>query len=162
MIQLVKASSQEDDIDDITDEHENGLEQAYLSELTNDIFNGDLRNDIQEKKAMILSKKNIATAIWYPSLNFAEITVMRGNFWKCCGFSMNAKCYLFPEEALYLVEKNLIAIYDENKVYIEFNKFYEAILKIISIPCYLTYCKLKSLDYIVTINQTNLRYRMQR
>lgn len=133
-------------------EEEENLQQNFLDGLDyndNNNNNGDLYNDIQDKRQSVYDKKNIATAVWYNSLSLAEITAMRGNFWKCTGFSMNSKNFLYPEEVLYLVEKNLISIYDENNNFIDFDKFYEMIMNIITLPCYLSYSKLKSLEYVV-------------
>ena len=53
----------------------------------------------------LIDTKTIAVGCWNPLTGLVEVTKMRGNFWKICGFSIQQKNYLYPEEALYLAEK---------------------------------------------------------
>jgi hypothetical protein len=61
------------------------------------------------------------------------------------GKTENRKNYLYPEEGLYLYEKNLLVIVDEEdeaKIYPK-EFLYQLIIQTISLPCYLCYAKLK-------------------
>jgi len=67
---------------------------------------------------------------------------MRGNFWRICGFVINRKQFLYPEEALYLVEKSQLLIFVDGKI-ISPNEFYEKVILIIPLYCYLVYARLR-------------------
>lgn len=64
------------------------------------------------------------------------------------GFSNQARNYLYPEEAVYLVERYLLLINRGNE-YIDYDILFENMLDYVPLPCYLAYVKLKMLDYIV-------------
>ena len=87
-------------------------------------------------------KKHVAEATWLDDAGLAEITKMRGNFWKQSGFSINRRNFLYPEESLRLAEKSQIVIKYENKI-IPVSLFYQIVIRRISLPCYLAYIKLK-------------------
>ena len=125
-------------------------------------------------ESKLVINESIALVRWEASLCLGEITVMKGNFWKYCGFSLNQKNYLYPEEALYLAERRAIRIRrsldeigSENnnrnnklnngmpKTAYHFTEFYELILGHIPIAFYLTYLKLKSLEYVVLRRNSN-------
>jgi len=55
-----------------------------------------------------------ATCIYDDKLNIAEIIKMRGNFWKSFGYHHHGRNLLYPEEALYLLEKGNITIEEPN------------------------------------------------
>ena len=93
----------------------------------------------------------MAEAVWTPDPGVAELVSMRGNFWRVMGFSSNRRNYLQPEEALLLVEKAQLCVYPgpvELSEHIPSSLFYEEILHYVPQACYLTYVKLKSLEYI--------------
>lgn len=49
-----------------------------------------------------------ASCVYHDKLNVAEIVKMRGNFWKTHGYFHDGLNLLYPEEALYLLEKGNI------------------------------------------------------
>jgi hypothetical protein len=95
-----------------------------------------------------INEHTAAGTHWDEGLGLAEVRDMRGNFWRTHGFSMNRKNMLHPEETLYLYETGKLQLYVEGEKVV-FHEFYELIINLISLPCYLTYTKLKNLDYIV-------------
>lgn len=95
-----------------------------------------------------MKDKGANRAVWLPDLGVAEINKAAGNYWRTTGYAINARCFLYPEEALFLLEEKKIVV-EENGVTLSLQSFYERVLGIIPLPCYLTYLKLKSLDYII-------------
>jgi hypothetical protein len=96
--------------------------------------------------------KNTAAASWQNAIGVAQMVKMKGNFWKSMGFSINGKEFLYPEEALLLLEKNQIIISLDGHI-IEKSMFYNIVLNFIPLPCYLTYAKLKVRNKYVNINK---------
>ena len=103
-------------------------------------------NDIFEP--LLKDRNRIAVGKWVPEEGLVELIQMRGNFWKIHGFAMRKKDYLFPEEALLLLEKSLLMI-EYNGVRLSLKEFYEIALTLVPLECYMAYSKLKSLEYIV-------------
>lgn len=98
-----------------------------------------------------INHKVAAHAIWDSSLFLAQITSIRGKFWRTMGFSSNGKDYLYPEETLYLAESSKLLV-KQCEVEIPSTILYELIVSKISMSLYLVYLKLKSLNYIVLRN----------
>lgn len=98
--------------------------------------------------AKVKDRRQVAEATWLPKLGLVELIKMRGNFWKVMGFSQNRKNYLQPEEALLLIEKAQLCVTNEELNHIPSSLFYDEVLYYIPQPCYLTYVKLKSLEYV--------------
>lgn len=89
----------------------------------------------------VRSLKNAATGSWEG--NILRMTKIKGSFWRIMGHDRNGMSYLYPEEALYLLErKQLIASNEENNA-IALSDFYQAVTHTIPLACYLTYVKLK-------------------
>jgi hypothetical protein len=87
--------------------------------------------------------KHAACAVWWEELQLVEVTKMRGNFWNRHGFTRNAKNYLYPEEALMLVERGHISIEGSGGKVMPSSVFYEKVISIISLPVYLAFLKLR-------------------
>eukprot|EP01041_Mallomonas_annulata_P009947 gene9947-20682_t len=98
-------------------------------------------------------KLNVASlGIWSSNDEMVVITKMRGKFWRTIGFTSNGRDLLYPEEALLLVERGQLVIMEEGSpVYSSI--FYHKAIAAIGLPCYLTYTKLKSLDFITVRNK---------
>mmetsp|Transcript_5003 Transcript_5003/g.7406 ORF Transcript_5003/g.7406 Transcript_5003/m.7406 type:complete len:248 (+) Transcript_5003:13-756(+) len=108
----------------------------------------NIHDDLLERKMIIEDKKNIAGAKWNSDVDVVELTKMRGNFWRTTGFSKQSRNFLFPEEALFLVERYMLLVERDGK-YFDFDRMYEEVIKTVPLSCYLTYVKLKTLDYAV-------------
>jgi len=100
--------------------------------------------------------KSATLACWHPELGLAEVTRMRGNFWRTVGFTINQRSFLYPEEALFLVERNTIIMMEDSKP-LSNKVFSETIMKKIPLCCYLVYSKLKKYDYIVVRHKNSIR-----
>jgi hypothetical protein len=123
---------------------------------------------------IVSTNKTAAIGHWDKNFGIIELVRQRGNFWKYTGFSVNRYCYLNVEEALFLVEKGLLVIYeikklnygeeykqeniqDEMKVKYGYKTtgrmplkyIYDEYLTLMPLSCYLTYGKLKNLEYNV-------------
>ena len=112
--------------------------------------------------AKVKDRRQVAEGLWLAADGTVELLTMRGNFWRVMGYNANRKNYLQPEEALLLVEKaqlcvsapggEQLAAANANanaiKLHIPSSVFYEEVLKQVPLPCYLTYVKLKSLEYV--------------
>ena len=55
---------------------------------------------------------------------------------------------MYPEEALFLTERYQLLV-ERNGAYFPFDRMYDHMLDWVPLQCYLTYMKLKTLDYIV-------------
>ena len=101
--------------------------------------------------AKIKDRRQVAEGMWLASAGTVELVTMRGNFWRVMGYSNNRKNYLWPEEALLLVEKAQLCVSrpaTPTPQHIPSSVFYEEVLRSLPLPCYLTYVKLKSLEYV--------------
>jgi hypothetical protein len=105
----------------------------------------------------IEERNSMAIGTFLPLQNhIVHIVRLRGNFWRICGFSKNGKDYLYPEEALYLVERSfLIVKYEE--VTVDYSSFYKQIVGHVSLAFYLTYIKLKVLKSSAVIQYKHLK-----
>ena len=127
--------------------------------------------DSQKEKyilhAIDLKWKNAAIGRWQEALGLVEITAMKGNFWNKVGFSINQRSFLYPEEALLLIERGQLylpndnffspsdisaGVHTVNASYINsspdnsklnISGIYNKIISIISLSVYLVYAKLK-------------------
>jgi hypothetical protein len=104
---------------------------------------------------IVKATKNKATAKWINTLNCAEVIIMKGNFWKTFGFRSDGKNCLHGEEALYLVEKDQLAVFVEEGKYLSRDTLYNMVISDISLECYLTYAKLKVVLFNVSSNFIN-------
>lgn len=84
-----------------------------------------------------------------PHLSF-ELKVMRGNFWRTMGFTVEGgRTHLHAEEALFLFERKRAIVVEAGKI-VDLPRFYDLVIRTrIPILCYLVFMKLKMLDYIV-------------
>ena len=57
-----------------------------------------------------VNDKTASEALWHPVERLIEVMKMKGNFWKTMGFSMRKRDYLFPEEALILMERGQMIV----------------------------------------------------
>ncbi|KAK5913527.1 hypothetical protein CgunFtcFv8_008050 [Champsocephalus gunnari] len=93
---------------------------------------------------------NLVKATWIPSENIVELQSPAGKFWQTMGFSAGGKQFLFPEEALYLMEcGNVQVFYQELPLSIQdgYEKFlYSSTLRLQE---YQVFGHLKRLGYLV-------------
>lgn len=91
-----------------------------------------------------INKKDVCCAVWHELQNMAEITVMKGKFWRVMGIIIDSKPLLFPEESLHLVERGFLTVqYKDSLANIPFVTFYAAVMSCIPLSCYFTFSKLK-------------------
>lgn len=90
----------------------------------------------------LVDKKSVAGGEIDFITGIVEITKMRGNFWRVHGYSENQKSLLYPEEALYLVERQTLYVEHDGEL-CKFKDLYERVLSIVPLACYLVYLKLK-------------------
>jgi hypothetical protein len=81
--------------------------------------------------------------------NCVEIIKIKGNYFKSMGYSLHGRNFLHYEEALLLVERRQLAM-RRDTLDMTLKESYESITSFISLPCYLTYVKLKVILYIYT------------
>jgi hypothetical protein len=89
--------------------------------------------------------KSTSHGLWQSTLGLAQVIKLRGNFWKKFGFTINGINFLYPEEALYLYEKQQLVLSKNNDLTDQMNKqeTYEVALAALPLPAYLSYLKLK-------------------
>lgn len=110
-----------------------------------------------------LPTKSTTWTMWQEAIGLAQITKMRGNFWKKYGFSINNINFLYPEEMLCLVEKKTIVVTRQVTTpqslsdLLGKDELFEKATKFVPLPIYLCYAKLKSLDYIVLRHKKSVR-----
>ena len=71
-----------------------------------------------------------------------EITSLRGKFFNTMGFADRERNFLYPEEALLLLEQGRLILMDELLPMLK-TKFYGIVIEQITIPAYLAYMELK-------------------
>jgi hypothetical protein len=136
-----------DDVPEVSKSN-NTNETAAPAQAKDDIYiyKPDYSNMTEDERLLApVVTKSTSIAFWQASLGLAQITKMRGNMWRKVGFTVNTTNFLYPEEALYMFEKGSLAI-TKSSTGIDFmnkREVYEAVLKVIPIPCYLSYCRLK-------------------
>ena len=109
-----------------------------------------------------VNEKNSAETTWLPEQRLVVVNKMRGSYWRYMGFTHNGNDFMFPEEALILLERgqliiNKSPVENENKdAFIhphhrrfQLMDFYDIVMTTcVPLQCYLTYVKLKGLQYI--------------
>lgn len=93
--------------------------------------------------SVYVNLKQAATGKWHEHLRLVEVVQMKGNFWSRCGFSQQSVNYLYPEEALMLVERGQLQMQGSDGQPMPSSVFYEIVIAEISLPVYLTYIKLR-------------------
>ena len=115
------------------------MEEEVDATLLNSIKDID---DGEVNKEEDRHRKWMAQGNWVANLRLVEVTKMKGNFWKNCGFSIKDRNYLYPEEALFLCEKKQFLVENEGKA-LGNRALYDLVLGCMSYPCYLAYVRLK-------------------
>ncbi|CAH1274464.1 TSEN54 [Branchiostoma lanceolatum] len=97
---------------------------------------------------------NLSKAIWLEDQGLAEVTVDKGKFWHHIGHSNEGKKYLYPEEAVFLMETNAIEVY-WNKLPLAIQQAYAMMLgNRVSMEQYQVYAHLSRLGYILIRHQS--------
>ena len=113
-----------------------------LEESNND-GEQDLTAQSSTMYEVTINERSAATGVWDSILCRTEIVQMKGNFWRSYGYVLNKRNFLHPEESLLLLERGQVVIRESNSQRVVFCKFYEEIITMISLPCYLVYIKLQ-------------------
>jgi tRNA splicing endonuclease len=98
---------------------------------------------MKEEDLTVQGGKNTSVGIWCEDKMLIELKTFRGNFWRVMGFSQLGRNYLYPEEALYLMEKKHLQVLERNDISFRRDHFYNMITGIISLEAYLVYAKLR-------------------
>ena len=79
-----------------------------------------------------------------------EVITLRGNFWRIMGFSAGKRMFLYPEEALILVERGQLRVRPsaDSVKHIASSSFYKEVLCTVPQAVILAFNKLRNLDYI--------------
>jgi hypothetical protein len=96
-----------------------------------------LNNEEEERR-----RKSMTHGRWVSGDQVVEVVRLTGNFWKNHGFSRGSINYLYPEEALYLFEKNRVYVEYDGR-FLDQQALYDLTLQAIPHECYLTYLRLK-------------------
>lgn len=109
----------------------------------NDTFNISSLDDYVDT-VVIKERDSMAVGVFQPYNNegAVHVTKLRGNFWRTTGHSQFARDYMYLEEALYLVERDMLVIKYEDKT-VDYSWFYNAVVQALSLTVYLTYVRLK-------------------
>lgn len=101
-------------------------------------------NDSDEGLTFTVTKST-SHGFWQATLGLAQVNKLRGNFWKKFGFTINGINFLYPEEALFLYEKQQLVLSKHNDLSDQMNKqdTYDSALAALPLPAYLSYFKLK-------------------
>lgn len=123
----------------------------------------------KQKQAIVVHAKHISEAVLETNdRSVVKLESLRGNYWKTMGHTNRGINLLYLEEALYLLEKHQLRIQDNtsvvttipvtssnndtngnsdagdsDKAYFTLRQFYEHVVSLISLECYLTFVKLK-------------------
>ena len=101
------------------------------------------RSNQPNTSLIVKATKNKARARWWKNLQVAEVQVMKGNFWKTMGYTESGNNFLYGEEALFLMEKDQLAVLTSGGDLFTRDTFYETVISGIALECYLTFAKLK-------------------
>lgn len=119
------------------DEEDDDSGAVLLNSLTESTYSGPKNAEEVERR-----RKHMTECLWQPNIRLAEVIRQTGKYWKNCGFTRSNKSYFYPEEVLYLAEKDRLYVKDGSTV-LEVQELYELILNYIPLPCYLAYVRLK-------------------
>ena len=126
---------------------EDEREDAAVALLSNDVH---IQANVLKKGQTNLpdrKRSTMAHAVWHNDAPACEITQLKGNFFKHTGFCVDGRNMLYPEEAVYLAEKLLLAVYDEKDRCLSFEDLFARLVAHIPFEAYLTYLKLKVLRH---------------
>jgi hypothetical protein len=94
-------------------------------------------------------RRSMSVAKWQSTLQVFQLVRMKGKFWTKCGFSINGTNFLYPEEALWLLEIKKLVISEggvmEVGSMLTKERIFQLAIPAIGIPVYLTFLKLKVL-----------------
>ena len=142
----------------LIDNHLQARETKRLK-FNKDIIVQKITYDKMDYDASITGKKNMAVGIYLYDRNVVQMSKICGNVWKVHGFHEKNRDYLHVEEALILIEKSILIVTDGNGVRMTLRQFYEIVLQLIDLPCYLTYTKLKVSLILSTIFRTAVAFK---
>jgi tRNA-splicing endonuclease subunit sen54 N-term len=96
----------------------------------------------------------LAAAIWRPQHKAAEVVLQRGRLFNHIGFMWGKKLFLHPEEALYLVDRANLLLFEDTsasgKRLLSLQECQEVMFNTgVTMDMYLVYCKLMRAGYIV-------------
>ena len=142
------------------------MSQIMGSNKKENIAKKDFRSQKQSQSSLpynpYVNEKNSTDSTWLSDQRLVKVNQLKGNYWRYMGFTHNGNDFLFPEEALILLERGQLII---NKQHIEGENdgvfihphhrrfqlldFYNIVMTTcVPYQCYLTYVKLKGLQYI--------------
>jgi hypothetical protein len=107
--------------------------------------------------------RNSAGAVkWDADGNYLVVTLHKGNFFRWAGTTINSVELLYPEEALYCVEKAQLYVHrDGDKLAkVKSSVFYEAVMEKVPQECYLAYSKLRALEYVVRRHKRDIAHEL--
>ena len=96
-----------------------------------------------ESFSVNINMKQAAVGVWRKVLQLVEVTKMKGKFWNRHGFTRGGLNYLYPEEALLLIESGKLCIEGPTGMPVPSSLIYESMLSILDLPVYLTFLKLR-------------------
>ena len=107
--------------------------------------------------------RNTAGAVkWDAEGNYLVVTLHKGNFFRWAGTTINSVELMYPEEALYCVEKAQLYVHrDGDKLAkVKSSVFYETVMGKIPQECYLAYSKLRALEYVVRRHKRDIAHEL--
>ena len=109
-----------------------------------------------------VNRKTACSGRWSVCNRYIEMTQMKGNLFRYQGVTVKGKEMLFPEEALYSVEKASMYVHrgEDLLAKIKSSIFFQDVMNLIPQECYLAYSRLRSLEYIVRRHSLNADHNM--
>ncbi|XP_061169079.1 tRNA-splicing endonuclease subunit Sen54-like [Saccostrea echinata] len=114
----------------------------------------------EERRAVLAEPRvervgSLVTGEWNPQLQLVELHKEMGKFWSCMGFSDKSRKWLYPEEALFLMETNTLEVWYKG-LPVSIQQAYTEFLKNFKFEEYLVYAHLRRIGYVVLRHQGRL------
>ncbi|XP_062566451.1 tRNA-splicing endonuclease subunit Sen54-like [Saccostrea cucullata] len=114
----------------------------------------------EERRAVLAEPRverigSLVTGEWNPQLQLVELHKEMGKFWSCMGFSDKSRKWLYPEEALFLMETNTLEVCYKG-LPVSIQQAYTEFLKNFRFEEYLVYAHLRRIGYVVLRHQGRL------
>ncbi|KAL0279596.1 UNVERIFIED_CONTAM: hypothetical protein PYX00_001115 [Menopon gallinae] len=124
----------------------------------------EINSILNATKELVSYKKvqklgSLSQAVWHRDIQKAEVTHQVGSYWSSVGHTVDKKLFLFPEEALYLVETGVLEL-QHGDIPVSIQRAYSLLLEPatdLTEDCYRVYAQLTANGYkVLRHNASNI------
>ncbi|XP_052788282.1 tRNA-splicing endonuclease subunit Sen54-like [Mya arenaria] len=123
-------------------------------------FHEERERVLQEPR--VHKKQDLAVGEWNADLNLVELRKEMRNFWQVMGFTNTARKWLHPEEALFLIETNVLQVLHEG-LPLSMQEAWQLLLgNTVTMEFYQVYTHLRRIGYVVLRHQGRISTKYER